>query len=195
VAEAERTRARRRLLRHDQAGIHPPVVTSGPPPKRCHHRGSLGCERRKSRARPAEEERADTLHRLRTTTKWADSKRAMREQPYQRAAAGRLCDICFVVFEGVVGPWFLPTFVRATGVADVHYVVLLPPLDICLERVRSRVDHGFSDLSVTHDMHQQFATATVDARNVIADSNSDPARLAELIKGQLGSGTFRYSPP
>jgi predicted ABC-type ATPase len=109
------------------------------------------------------------------------------------AAAGRLCDICFVVFEGVVGPWFLPTFVRATGIADVHYVVLLPPLDICMERVRSRVDHGFADLSVTHDMHQQFATATVDARHVITDSNSEPGRLAGLIKDQLGGGIFRYS--
>ena len=111
------------------------------------------------------------------------------------AAAGRLCDICFVVFEGVVGPWFLPAFARATGLADLHYVVLLPPLDVCIERVRSRVDHGFTDLTVTHDMHRQFATATVDAKYVITESNSVPARLAVLIKGQLGSGIFRYSPP
>src|SRR4029450_5491298 len=47
------------------------------------------------------------------------------------AAAGRLTRICFVVYDGVVGPWFLPTFVRAAGLADLHYVVLMPPLDVC----------------------------------------------------------------
>jgi hypothetical protein len=56
-------------------------------------------------------------------------------------------------------------------------------------------DHGFTDLSVTHDMHQQFATATVDARHVITDSDSEPARLAGMIKDQLGSDIFRCSPP
>ena len=111
------------------------------------------------------------------------------------AAAGRLCEICFVVYEVVVGPWFLPTFVRATGLADLHYVALLPPLDVCLERVRSQVGHGFTDPSVTRDMHHQFAAAAIDARHVIKESDSQPAELADMIKGELGRGTFRYSPP
>jgi hypothetical protein len=33
------------------------------------------------------------------------------------AAAGRLCHHCVVVYDGVVGPWFLPTFLRASGLA------------------------------------------------------------------------------
>ena len=111
------------------------------------------------------------------------------------AAAGRFCDIGFVVFEGVIGPWFLPTFARATGLAYLHYVVLLPPLDICIERINSRVDHAFSNMSVTHDLHRAFAAAALDARHVITDSDSRPADLAELIKGRLGRGTYRYSPP
>lgn len=111
------------------------------------------------------------------------------------AAAGRLCEICFVVYEGVVGPWLLPTFVRATGLADLHYVALLPPLDVCIERVRSRVGHGFSDPAVTRDLHRQFAAAVIDARHVIKESDSHPAELAEMIKGELGRGTFRYSSP
>jgi energy-coupling factor transporter ATP-binding protein EcfA2 len=44
------------------------------------------------------------------------------------AAAGRLSEIGFVVYDGVLGPWFLPTFVRAAGLAQLHYVILLPPL-------------------------------------------------------------------
>jgi hypothetical protein len=110
------------------------------------------------------------------------------------AAAGRLTGICFVVYDGVVGPWFLPTFVRAAGLADLHYVVLMPPLDVCLERVRSRIDHGFSDLSVTREVHQQFAAAGVDTRHLVTEAEEHPANLAAEISRQLGSGRFRYSP-
>ncbi len=109
------------------------------------------------------------------------------------AAAGRLCSICSVVYDGVIGPWFLPTFVRSSGLANLHYVVLLPPLDVCLERVHSRVGHGFTDLSVTRDMYQQFADAPLDDRHMITDPDADPTRLAELINGQLGDGVFGYS--
>jgi cytidylate kinase len=110
------------------------------------------------------------------------------------AAAGRLCHQCVVVHDGVVGPWFLPTFLRASGLAHLQYVVLLPPLDVCLERVRTRVGHGFADVSVTRDMHRQFAMAAVDSRHLITEPDSDPAELAELIDGQRAGGTFRYSP-
>jgi predicted ABC-type ATPase len=110
------------------------------------------------------------------------------------AAAGRLAGICFVVYDGVVGPWSLPRFGRAAGVPELHYVVLMPPLDVCLERVRSRVDHGFRDLSVTRDMHEQFARARVDTRHLISEPEEPPSDLAELIASQLDSGRFRYSP-
>ena len=78
------------------------------------------------------------------------------------AAAGRLTDICSVVYDGVLGPWLLPTFVRGTGLPDIHYVILLPPLEVCLERVQGRVGHGFSDLLVTRDLYEQFANADVE---------------------------------
>jgi cytidylate kinase len=109
------------------------------------------------------------------------------------AAAGRLCGICSVVFDGVLGPWFLQTFVRATGLTSLHYVLLLPPLETCLERVRNRAGHGFTDLSVTSDLYQQFADARVDHRHVITRADSDPTRLAEVIDGRLGDGLLGYS--
>ena len=109
------------------------------------------------------------------------------------AAAGRLSDIGLVVYDGVLGPWFLPTFVRGSGLAELHYVILLPPLEVCLERVRSRVDHGFSDLAVTQDMYQQFAGAGIDARHLITAANDHPAQLAKLIAGRLGARQFQYS--
>jgi hypothetical protein len=46
----------------------------------------------------------------------------------------------------VIGPWFIETFVAATGLAAVHHVVLLPPEPTCVERVQSRVGHGFANV-------------------------------------------------
>lgn len=44
------------------------------------------------------------------------------------AAAGRLANGGYtVVYDGVIGPWFLETFVAATGLDSVHYAILLPP--------------------------------------------------------------------
>ena len=110
------------------------------------------------------------------------------------AAAGRLTELCFVVYDGVLGPWFLPTFLRATGLSQVHYLILLPPLEVCLERVRTRVGHGFADLSVTRDMYEQFRDATIDTRHMINEPDHHPAQLTELITRGLDDGRFRYSP-
>ena len=109
------------------------------------------------------------------------------------AAAGRLCGICSVVYDGVLGPWFLPTFVRASGLGQPALRCLVASAGVCLERVRSRVGHGFTDLSVTRDMYQQFADARIDDRHMITDPDAEPTRLAELINGQLGDGVFDYS--
>jgi hypothetical protein len=98
-----------------------------------------------------------------------------------------------VVYDGVLGPWLLPTFVRGTGLSDIHYVILLPPLEVCLERVQARVGHGFSDPLVTRDLYEQFANAAVERKHLITEPSDHPAELAELISRQLDDGRFRYS--
>ena len=51
------------------------------------------------------------------------------------AAAGRfVAGGDTVVYDGVVGPWFLPAFAAATGLAELSYGVLLPPEELCLTR-------------------------------------------------------------
>lgn len=67
-------------------------------------------------------------------------------------AAGRYADGGFTtIYDGVVGPWFLPTFAAATGLDGLAYVVLLPPVETCVARVQARQNHGFSDGSKTND--------------------------------------------
>lgn len=84
------------------------------------------------------------------------------------AAAGQLVDGGHtVVYDGVVGPWLFDTFVRASGLRSAHYAILLPPEQLCLDRVQSRVGHGFTDLDATRQMYREFASADIEKRHVI----------------------------
>lgn len=106
------------------------------------------------------------------------------------AAAGRLVIGGYtVVYDGVIGPWLLQAFGAATGLGQLHYVLLLPPERVCVERVRSRVGHGFSDVDATRHMYDAFAAASVLDRHVVR--LVDPAEvLASSIRDLLLKGTF-----
>lgn len=108
------------------------------------------------------------------------------------AAAGRLAAGGYtVVYDGVIGPWFLEAFRAATGVPFLHYAVLLPPERACLERVRSRVGHGFTDQQAARHMYQQFAGADIDPRYVIA-STDGAVTLARQLFHRVQQGRLRW---
>jgi hypothetical protein len=108
-------------------------------------------------------------------------------------AAGRLASGGYTVaFDGVIGPWFLGTFTAATGLGAVHYVVLLPPERTCVERVRSRVGHGFADLDATRQMYRQFAGADVAAQHVL-DTTDDVEAVASRILGVVRNGAALWA--
>ncbi len=108
------------------------------------------------------------------------------------AAAGRLTSGGYtVVYDGVIGPWFLETFCIATGVPFLQYVIVLPPERICLERVRSRADHSFKDLQAGHHMYQQFATADIDPQYVMA-STDEAGTLARHVFQLVDAGRLRW---
>ncbi len=107
------------------------------------------------------------------------------------AAAGRFARGGFsTVFDGVVGPWFLPTFLAATGLAHLDYVVLLPSVHRCLARVATRHGHGFTDEPATRQLHEQFASATVEARHVLVDPPEGPEAVADLVSSAQRLGTL-----
>jgi predicted kinase len=109
------------------------------------------------------------------------------------AAAGRLAVGGYtVVFDGVIGPWFLHAFTAATGLSAVHYVMLLPPERTCVERVRSRAGHGFADLDATRHMYRQFAGADVATRHVL-DTTDDVETVASRIFGLVHDGAALWA--
>jgi cytidylate kinase len=98
------------------------------------------------------------------------------------------------IFDGMVGPWFLPTFLEHADLDAVHYAVLLPSVETCVARVRERVDHDFRDEDVTRQMHAAFTNAGIDTRSLL-DAESDPASIAEEVLRRLHDGTLRHPTP
>ncbi|MFI5046884.1 MAG: AAA family ATPase [Acidimicrobiia bacterium] len=97
------------------------------------------------------------------------------------------------VYDGVVGAWFLPAFMAATGLDELDYVVLLPSVETCLHRVATRRGHGFSDEPATRQMHAAFSAAEIDPRHVLVDPASTPAAVAEVVIDGWRAGTFTHA--
>lgn len=121
---------------------------------------------------------------------WLPESNGQNEMVTEAAAAatGRFARDVWTVYDGVLGAWFLPTFMAATGLTTAHYVLLLPSVEVCLERVATRVGHGFSDAAATRHMHSQFSSATVDERHVLRDPPDDVAAVVELILRLVAGG-------
>jgi hypothetical protein len=95
------------------------------------------------------------------------------------------------IFDGMVGPWFLPTFLGVAEVDRVHYAVLLPAVETCVARVMGRTDHGFREEDVTRQMHASFADGGVDPRSVI-DAEPEAPAVAEEVLRRFEAATLVY---
>ncbi len=99
---------------------------------------------------------------------------------------------CQVVYDGVLGPWLLPAFLDATGLPAVSYVVLLPPVDVCLARVAARSGHPFTDQDAARHMYDQFAQAAVHERHVVRAAGPDAGTVAAAVRARVDSGEARH---
>jgi cytidylate kinase len=109
------------------------------------------------------------------------------------SAAGQFARGGFwTVYDGVVGPWFLETFLSESALDQVGYAILLPPVERCVERVSDRQDHGFTDVSATEQMHRQFADPSIDRRHLLIDPPDDPDDVAALIVDSFERGSLTY---
>jgi predicted ABC-type ATPase len=96
-----------------------------------------------------------------------------------------------VVYDGVIGPWFLPAFAAATGLESLDYVILLPSVERCVERVASRNGHGFTDEPATRHMHDQFARAEIDPRHVLREPDGVDDLTDVIVEG-FERGSFEH---
>ncbi|HEY8526283.1 MAG TPA: AAA family ATPase [Acidimicrobiales bacterium] len=98
------------------------------------------------------------------------------------------------VYDGVVGPWFLPAFAAATGLDRLDYVIILPSVEECVRRVTTRRGHEFTDEPATRNMHAEFAAAVaeVDDRHVLRDPPGGPEAVAALIESARAAGRLTH---
>ncbi len=105
------------------------------------------------------------------------------------AAAGYASAGYLVVWDGVVGPWFLDRVVAplvARGVR-VHYLVVRAQRDTALARVRER--DGTLEVSGAAVMWDQFADLGPFEPNVVA-GDGDPAEVMARCRAALADGSL-----
>lgn len=95
------------------------------------------------------------------------------------------------VYDGVLGPWQVDDFMRAGPFDELDYAVLLPPVEVCVERVATRVGHGFDDESAARHMHAEFARAEIDPRHVFVGVVDAPDAMAAIIAERRAEATLR----
>ena len=113
------------------------------------------------------------------------------------AASGRLAGAGYwTVYDGVVGPWFLPRFLAASGLPRCHYAVLLPDVGTCVDRVVNRVGHGFDDEAATRHMHAEFERAVAGSgHRVLRAVIDDVDALADSILDLVDRGMLAVDQP
>lgn len=109
------------------------------------------------------------------------------------AATGRFTNGgFFTVYDGVVGPWFIDAFAAAAGLTALDYVVLMPDVETCVERVLSRSGHGFRSEAAARKMHAEFAAAIVEPRHVLGIGSESAAEVVDRIAAAADAGRLRY---
>jgi len=114
------------------------------------------------------------------------------------SAAGQFASSGYAtIYDGVLGPWFLATFLAAAGTNELDYVILLPSIETCVNRVATRQGHGFADGPATRKMHDEFTKAVISERHVLRDPTSSAREVADaiLLAQQRGALACRPDQP
>ena len=98
-----------------------------------------------------------------------------------------------VVVDGIVGPWFLPDFLRATGPLPdpIHYVVLRPSRQVARKRAMRRArPEDLVDPIPIDALYNAFEDMGLFESHVIDSSDQDVTATAGVIQEHLDAGSF-----
>ena len=107
-------------------------------------------------------------------------------------ATSRFADRYDVIYDGVVGPWFLTTFAAALDLPEFNYVILLPSAERCVERVASRPGHGFTDEGAARKIHHEFASAEIATRHIVDNTTLTIGETIDAIDTAASAGRFTF---
>ncbi|MDH7795745.1 MULTISPECIES: AAA family ATPase [unclassified Beijerinckia] len=97
----------------------------------------------------------------------------------------------FVVVDGIIGPWFLPSF-RELSV-PLHYIVLRPALEDAIARCRARGGDTLSDPEPITALYEQFAALGELERHVLKTQGHTPQRTLRAVIDAVRDNAFRLS--
>lgn len=109
------------------------------------------------------------------------------------AAATTLAQAYPVVFDGIVGPWFVQLFREAAEAAGVRldYLVLRPDRATAVTRGTGREGHPMRDEQVIGSMWDQFADLGGFEPHVLDTTGLDLMASVELAREALETGRLR----
>ena len=96
-----------------------------------------------------------------------------------------------VVLEGIIGPWFLDTFVPAVGDVPLHYVVVRPTAETAMARAVERGAPALVDPEPIAKMYEAFAALGDHERHVIDTSGHEVAETVAEVLARLEAGSLR----
>ena len=106
-----------------------------------------------------------------------------------QAAEGYAKGDCFVVVDGIVGPWLIQPFKKLRQ--PVHCIVLRPALDAAIERCRLRDGDTLSDPEPISALHKQFCMLDEFENYLIETARHSPDDILAAVQAGLLSGRFR----
>lgn len=103
-----------------------------------------------------------------------------------------------VVYDGVLGPWFLTTLVEKCarqddrrGTVALHYVVLRPDEETTVRRARARTgEHALTDPGPVRSLHRQFLDLGPLEPHVVDSSALTAEETATLVYDGIGRGAY-----
>lgn len=101
-----------------------------------------------------------------------------------------------VVYDGVVGPWFIDLFrtmAKEQSVA-LSYVILRPSQDTTLERATSRTGEALTDPEPVRSLHRQFTNLGRYEAHVLDSTAMTAEATADRIMRDIADGTYAASP-
>ncbi|WP_331737155.1 AAA family ATPase (plasmid) [Streptomyces sp. NBC_00984] len=101
-----------------------------------------------------------------------------------------------VVYDGVVGPWFIDPFRAAAKerAVPLSYVILRPNQHTTLERATGRTGDALTDPEPIRSMHDQFSDLGVYETNVLDSSNLTAMATTDSILERLARGAYLLDP-
>lgn len=95
----------------------------------------------------------------------------------------------FVIVDGIIGPWFLPTFQAIA--TPIHYIVLRPPLALAIARCQQRGNDTLTDPEPIAALHQQFSALGELEPHALSVDDKTAQETLEMVIGAIQTEKFR----